>query len=653
MIKEVVEKVKVNESLHQEEQEIDIQRVDNQQDNLLEHQELKIVKEAESAVKKVIVNEPINQEEQEIDIQSVDNQQDIEHQALIKDTEPVVESLLNDSRDFAKDNDLLSQEKCNEDVHEKKILEVVAAERLAMDYIHVHPEWATIFPRWSILHEKKNKKKAQRSDVRVLCVRQWRLYAAYEAVMNDYATVFSCSQSVTNKNNATVYNGTSQSLHFRVNSSRPEVFDIVTQVLTTQLKDDGWVELPSDLGLKTTWNLLWTWSRPRINYDHLLVWQRVNHYPNSRYLTRKDLLARSIGRVVHLAGKESRAAFDILPQTFVMPQDYQKLVPAFFQEKDHLWIIKPVGLSRGRGIRIVSRIEDVRYSELVVVQKYIPNPLLLHGFKFDLRLYVLVTSFSPLEAYIYKSGFARVASRAFSDTATSAHDKFIHLTNASIQKNAPENPFIDSAFKDAEIHEAGGSKCNLEFLWKQLKISRPDINISDLWHSICEVILASLVCVDPHIPHQPNSFELFGYDVLIDEKLKPWLIEVNASPSMARPTTLDAQIKETLIRDTIRLLNPIPYDRKALVHILNRRLAAEEQGSLVHRQTAQNALASPTVLNADLNKILHRLKPRRYGELPHYLGAYTQLAPGQSFDKMRRLKRAVTKNCGVSSYYIE
>jgi hypothetical protein len=68
----------------------------------------------------------------------------------------------------------------------------------------------------------------------------------------------------------------------------------------------------------------------------------------------------------------------------------------------NIWIMKPVGLSRGRGISLVHDISQVSYSSDVVIQKYVHNPLLLDGYKFDLRLYILVTSFSPLEAFIYK-----------------------------------------------------------------------------------------------------------------------------------------------------------------------------------------------------------------------------------------------------------
>ncbi|CAN0012839.1 unnamed protein product, partial [Hapterophycus canaliculatus] len=59
---------------------------------------------------------------------------------------------------------------------------------------------------------------------------------------------------------------------------------------------EQWEELPTGLGLKTTWNLLWTWSKPHIRYSSLLVWQKVNHFPNSRELTRKDLLNKHVSR---------------------------------------------------------------------------------------------------------------------------------------------------------------------------------------------------------------------------------------------------------------------------------------------------------------------------------------------------------------------
>jgi len=109
-------------------------------------------------------------------------------------------------------------------------------------------------------------------------------------VMGDYATVFSQDRGLDADGNghrasAAVYDGGSRTLHYRVKSSRPEVYNIVTDVFSGSLK--SWHELPSGLGLGLSWNLLWTWSKPHLNVAHLLVWQRVNHFEDSKQLTRK------------------------------------------------------------------------------------------------------------------------------------------------------------------------------------------------------------------------------------------------------------------------------------------------------------------------------------------------------------------------------
>ena len=199
----------------------------------------------------------------------------------------------------------------------------------------------------------------------------------------------------------------------------------------------------------------------------------------------------------------------------------------------------------------------------------------LGGHKFDLRLYVLVTSFNPLEAWLYEEGFARVATRPFSSDDVS--DKFVHLTNASIQRHNATTHELYGPLVGAAEDEAAGTKCTLQYLWKQLAKDRDVVKIRE---DIDGLILKSLVCAEDRIPHQACAFELFGYDVLLDEDARPWLLEVNASPSMARDTPLDKRVKESLIRDTIRLVDPKPYDRSAVADVFDRRLAATQQAPL-------------------------------------------------------------------------
>jgi tubulin polyglutamylase TTLL5 len=95
--------------------------------------------------------------------------------------------------------------------------------------------------------------------------------------------------------------------------------------------------------------------------------------------------------------------------------------------------VKPANLSRGRGIYLVDDISEVNVDDTSVVSRYITNPLLINGHKFDLRIYVVVTCFEPLRIYIYKEGLARFASEQYS-SKINKDNKFIHLTNYSINK---------------------------------------------------------------------------------------------------------------------------------------------------------------------------------------------------------------------------
>jgi hypothetical protein len=70
-----------------------------------------------------------------------------------------------------------------------------------------------------------------------------------------------------------------------------------------------------------------------------------------------------------------------------------------------------------------------------VISKYVSNPLLINNHKFDLRIYVVVTSFEPLRIYVYREGLARFASEPYQPPdATTKSSKFAHLTNYSINK---------------------------------------------------------------------------------------------------------------------------------------------------------------------------------------------------------------------------
>ena len=112
-----------------------------------------------------------------------------------------------------------------------------------------------------------------------------------------------------------------------------------------------------------------------------------------------------------------------------MPNDYAMFKDEFQKHPAAtIWIMKPVGKCGGRGIFLFDKLSavsewksDSRWkadnpqADLYVVQRYIHNPLLVGGKKFDMRLYVLCTNYNPLTLYFYRGGFARFTHSRYSN----------------------------------------------------------------------------------------------------------------------------------------------------------------------------------------------------------------------------------------------
>ena len=87
-----------------------------------------------------------------------------------------------------------------------------------------------------------------------------------------------------------------------------------------------------------------------------------------------------------------------------------------------------------------------------------------------------------------------------------------------------------------------------------------------LQKDIASLVIKTICSIQPYLAHKYKTcqidnfsnnmcFEILGFDVMIDHKLKPWLIEVNHTPSFTTDTPFDEQIKSSLIEDTLKLLN--------------------------------------------------------------------------------------------------
>ena len=171
----------------------------------------------------------------------------------------------------------------------------------------------------------------------------------------------------------------------------------------------------------------------------------------------------------------------------------------------------------------MDEISEVPINEELIVSRYIDNPLLLNGLKFDLRVYVLVTSFEPLRIYVYNEGLARFASEPYHDPETTKNTKYAHLTNYSINKK--NERYVQNTNTSEESNKS--HKWSFSQLSKHLEELAVDLDL--LWSRIYDVIIKSLLSIDSIIINNfkklgfeknGNCFDLLGYDILIDSNLK-------------------------------------------------------------------------------------------------------------------------------------
>ena len=303
-------------------------------------------------------------------------------------------------------------------------------------------------------------------------------------------------------------------------------------------------------------------------FRNLNKYQKVNHFPGSWNIGNKARLGKIMGRMRRMHGSED---FHIHAQTMCMPMDRRKLTNMLVAQPRGLWILKPSNSSCGRGIRVTSSasLNPKKLHKGTIVQKYLSNPYLIGGRKFDMRIYVVVTSYDPLRAYLCEEGLVRFATGKYSKSLKSLKNRFVHLTNYSVNKNSDE-------FVKPTSNAAGNGVANVEDASKwtltQLKQYFRDHNIDDdqVMEDIKDCCIKTLIAAEPHIAsmcHQlslsrTNCYEVFGFDVFLDKNLKPWLIEVNVSPSLSSSSPLDKRIKNKLLCDVFHLLGFQPFNHK-------------------------------------------------------------------------------------------
>lgn len=340
--------------------------------------------------------------------------------------------------------------------------------------------------------------------------------------------------------------------------------------LTANIENCGYASVErclKNVGYKITadryYNLLyWCDTNNGLQFPLTLQkWQFVNHFPGTFSISKKIDLARNIERIQ----KYFPELYTFHPKSFILPTQSLDLQMFLSSHSKKTFIIKPDLGSQGRGIFLVQDAQSVKEcTEPAIAQEYI-SPFLINQLKFDLRIYVLVTSVDPLRIYIFDEGMARFCTEPYKPPSSdNLSEIYRHLTNYSLNKH--NDNFKQN--ENTEGNESMSHKQSKSFVFKE--IEKLGYDVEQLQKDIDEIIILTLLSVEPFLAHnyraifkseedqKSRCFEILGFDILIDEDLKPWVLEVNHSPSLSCDSAFDTELKDAVITGALKIVNIDP-----------------------------------------------------------------------------------------------
>ena len=244
---------------------------------------------------------------------------------------------------------------------------------------------------------------------------------------------------------------------------------------------------------------------------------------------------------------------ELLPEIEQIIQKISLNLPQYILEgSKNVWIVKPGGLSRGRGVHCIDQLNDilsnVKPCNQTIIQKYIENPLIINGRKFDIRQWVLVTDLNPLTVWIFETPYVRFGAENYH--IDDFKNIFSQLTGNSIAKHSDK-------FNTGEVE---GDMWENEQFREYLKKNYGGDPWVEIQKKIEKIVILSLECAKHKLFNRKNNFEVFGFDIMLDDKLNVYLIEINASPDWTYSTKVTEKLVKIASEDIMKVVLDLPKE---------------------------------------------------------------------------------------------
>ena len=297
------------------------------------------------------------------------------------------------------------------------------------------------------------------------------------------------------------------------------------------LESWGWKRVINQAGS----GLIWTQTTRQVEFCSLKEGtQLINHIPRLHlvFTTKKSMRQAT----------KSLANFPV-PVTFDLSDPFDYAAFLNYGDTNARWILKPFALNQGIGISLVTNAVQFRRdlqsgaeNRAKVVQLYIERPLLLSGNKFDIRFYLLIARCKPILYLRYEQYYIR---RSLNKYRLHSLNMLTHLTNAHQQKGHPdfEQRKEDSIWSKQQFQEKLGSAFTD-------KIER----------GMVETLGKLMGSVGNKIEQRLGCFELLGFDFMLDDDHRLYLIEANVNPAIYTDTKVLVTLIPRLIADTLSVV---------------------------------------------------------------------------------------------------